>query len=1054
MLPSSVHFNMASQPAPRGAPADDASTNGTQTLSSGTSTGGFGSRGISTFRIGDDDGGEGMPARPRGLHDGTLLLTPTAAKRSGQLRQLQYRESEEDGLSSKDNCGRGGDQKQQAIGPAIQRTSPVHASRQQQQVSTSESASERTSPVPSSTDNGDIGSCSGLDAMPYIRGVSEALTKVSISLQLAMTQQHHSVAVFECLRDVSLSVAVLDRSIADFVARLLRKAGVEADNHVEPLHSLVSKLSLVPSDRSWRLLPAGGTISMMYHFISCMEQMQRCFDQMEQQAVVMRRTREYGYPVAALVALAAVARLVMSPRPTSTSHHFIAAIAAWARGKVQSAAKRIGPIGSVSVALALVKLYRAARARLSVTKRLSECHDQLLILLRMWYIITMLYQAANPQVRDEGWHSATQGDHGSTSSSSASEGGQALALPPDQSSRPCMPSLVAARSYTVLLQALSQADWVKDHKPIARQLLEVAAMPRASALWPSRGWRYAALKRLLDVFYASMHAGWKVMQLADGNGNQSPIGMLRWPVTIAAVGWYSVFQSRAADVTARLMVDPDVGFISSCWRLQDMPWLVRLANRSLPKQVITNTDVMIAGVRCQLISNVKIGTSRFARAAIPASSQLPSSTSAAAVALAAGGAVGGLRPSSLSSSLSDLVSAGMMAGLGVRMAGSELLGSTAGSSSQVDVLAGSPLQQQQHQRGRETQLPAEFALQSAGNEESKHMHDAEDSRGSYDRHPQRVQIDARHQAAGPGQHAHAPDHHQSASAGPVLPPCLLFIHGGGFVGASYSSDIQVLADWICKAEEPLCVVYPHYSLAPEARYPQPLNECYEVFSWVRRHAAKVVMVGESAGGLLATATTIKAIQQLQSGPPSSTSVTAGTATGQSSADTSSSAPASLPDGLLLAYPALNLNPQASPSRALHMSDPLIPYHLLVRLAGTYQGRFQSDPDNVDPLIHPSHVSDDALRAFPPVHIAVGGLDPLLDESIDITTRLKRLHKRVGLEIIRSLPHGFMNFNALLGPDAQAALERMRQWGMREMGICGGARGSDGSVGAAGGGDVR
>lgn len=50
------------------------------------------------------------------------------------------------------------------------------------------------------------------------------------------------------------------------------------------------------------------------------------------------------------------------------------------------------------------------------------------------------------------------------------------------------------------------------------------------------------------------------------------------------------------------------------------------------------------------------------------------------------------------------------------------------------------------------------------------------------------------------------------------------------------------------------------------------------------------------------------------------------------------------------------------------------------------------------------------------------LDPLLDDSITFARRLKLLGKRVHLELIPDVPHGFLNF-VLVSSEAKAASSR-------------------------------
>jgi acetyl esterase/lipase len=87
-----------------------------------------------------------------------------------------------------------------------------------------------------------------------------------------------------------------------------------------------------------------------------------------------------------------------------------------------------------------------------------------------------------------------------------------------------------------------------------------------------------------------------------------------------------------------------------------------------------------------------------------------------------------------------------------------------------------------------------------------------------------------------------------------LPPALLYIHGGGFVGSSFASDQVLLGEWA--AAGPLLLVYCHYTLSPEARFPAALHEIVRVYAWLRRRSQRVVLFGESAGGNLAAATVL------------------------------------------------------------------------------------------------------------------------------------------------------------------------------------------------------
>ncbi|MTH17591.1 alpha/beta hydrolase fold domain-containing protein [Flavobacterium sp. LC2016-01] len=94
-------------------------------------------------------------------------------------------------------------------------------------------------------------------------------------------------------------------------------------------------------------------------------------------------------------------------------------------------------------------------------------------------------------------------------------------------------------------------------------------------------------------------------------------------------------------------------------------------------------------------------------------------------------------------------------------------------------------------------------------------------------------------------------------------PVFMFIHGGGWVLGDYPThkrmvrDLSVLTGYVG--------VFVNYSLAPETKYPQPVNEVYAAAKWIATHGNeinvdgnKLGIVGNSAGGNLATASALLA----------------------------------------------------------------------------------------------------------------------------------------------------------------------------------------------------
>jgi len=94
-------------------------------------------------------------------------------------------------------------------------------------------------------------------------------------------------------------------------------------------------------------------------------------------------------------------------------------------------------------------------------------------------------------------------------------------------------------------------------------------------------------------------------------------------------------------------------------------------------------------------------------------------------------------------------------------------------------------------------------------------------------------------------------------------PAIVYLHGAGWVfGNSHTHDrlIRELAVGAGAA-----VVFPSYSLSPEARYPTAIEECYAVAAWVAEQGAtcdldpaRIAVAGDSVGGNMSIALTLLA----------------------------------------------------------------------------------------------------------------------------------------------------------------------------------------------------
>ena len=93
----------------------------------------------------------------------------------------------------------------------------------------------------------------------------------------------------------------------------------------------------------------------------------------------------------------------------------------------------------------------------------------------------------------------------------------------------------------------------------------------------------------------------------------------------------------------------------------------------------------------------------------------------------------------------------------------------------------------------------------------------------------------------------------SGSSSPA--PGLVWIHGGGYVIGSAAQDDRLCRDWADRLGVVVAAV--EYRLAPEHPYPTPLEDCYQVLTWLAGlpgvDADRVAIGGASAGGGLAAA---------------------------------------------------------------------------------------------------------------------------------------------------------------------------------------------------------
>jgi acetyl esterase len=102
------------------------------------------------------------------------------------------------------------------------------------------------------------------------------------------------------------------------------------------------------------------------------------------------------------------------------------------------------------------------------------------------------------------------------------------------------------------------------------------------------------------------------------------------------------------------------------------------------------------------------------------------------------------------------------------------------------------------------------------------------------------------------------------SRGPL--PVVLYMHGGGWALGGIETHARMLHELALRVDA--AVVFPHYALSPEARFPLAVEQCYTAALWIQPHGAeyaldggRIAIAGDSAGANLAAAVALLATQR-------------------------------------------------------------------------------------------------------------------------------------------------------------------------------------------------
>lgn len=230
-------------------------------------------------------------------------------------------------------------------------------------------------------------------------------------------------------------------------------------------------------------------------------------------------------------------------------------------------------------------------------------------------------------------------------------------------------------------------------------------------------------------------------------------------------------------------------------------------------------------------------------------------------------------------------------------------------------------------------------------------------------------------------------------------PVLVYFHGGGYVVGSLQSHDGVCCEFC--ARTPCAVLSVGYRVAPEHKFPTPLNDGADALAWLAQHAVaegldinRVAFGGDSVGATLATVLALQASRD----------------------------PASLaikPCLQLLCYPVTDAS-TSSPSTELFGEGYLLESETLEWF---YRHYANDAADRLDWRFSPLLATD--YQGMAPAVIALAGHDPLLDEGRAYARRLQEHGVTVELIEYTGLIHDFLRLQSVV-PDIDNVYTQLTQ----------------------------
>ena len=221
---------------------------------------------------------------------------------------------------------------------------------------------------------------------------------------------------------------------------------------------------------------------------------------------------------------------------------------------------------------------------------------------------------------------------------------------------------------------------------------------------------------------------------------------------------------------------------------------------------------------------------------------------------------------------------------------------------------------------------------------------------------------------------------------------LLYFHGGGYATGSHLTHRSLVSQIVKSSGTKALVI--NYSLAPEHKYPAPIEDAAKVYEWLLQNQydpSQIAFGGDSAGGGVTFGTLLYLRDQ--------------------------NIP--LPKCAIGLSPWLDMTQSGHSHTNRRQIEPMLTVEALPLWIENYIGDADPKSPYCSPIFH-------SLSGLPPVYIQVGDEEVLLDDSVLFAAKAKEDGVAVQLDIFDNHFHVFNGFWKVL-PKAREANKKLGEY---------------------------